>query len=215
MQKKAYQLLIFDWDGTIVDSLGYIILRMQNAARELKLPIPTEDDIRVGIGLCLADQVARLFPGVDPKDFAEVYYQHYVNDQLEMNFYAGAVDTLATLKKRGFTLAVATSKARRSLEYVLKIAGLGHYFSATQCGDDGFPKPNPEMIYKILDDLAVDKKNAIMIGDTSYDMLLAKNAGVDGLAVTYGVHNKEQLTPYAPVGYVEDIKNLLNFFSKP
>ena len=132
----------------------------------------------------------------------------------KIGLFKGAKEALKKLKKQGKLLAIATSKYRSGLEQILSRFELTELFSTSKCGDEGSPKPNPGMIWSILDELKIDHENAVMIGDTEYDMQLAQNAGVDAMAVTYGVQTKDRLKSYKPVICVDDIRQLPKLFNK-
>ncbi|MCK4608075.1 MAG: HAD-IA family hydrolase [Gammaproteobacteria bacterium] len=204
---KDYELVIFDWDGTIMDTAVFIVKSIQATAEELQAPIPTSSAIHNTIGLNLEDMVKVLFSDVTYSRFLECYKDHS-HQVAESELFAGTVETLEHLIKTDHVLAVATSKYRNELEKVLAEHDLKHLFSAIRCGDDGFPKPNARMITSILDELYVEKSGAVMVGDSEYDMLLANNAKIDSIAALYGVQAKELLMLHNPVAYIRDITEL-------
>jgi phosphoglycolate phosphatase len=205
---KKYDLLIFDWDGTIVNSIGLIIECVQTAAYELELKAVSDEAVRDCIGLVLDDLVFRLFPKADPSAFAKIFYRDYTEEKLQTHFFQGAIDTLQKLKDQGYTLAIATNKIRSQLKHALKTAKIDTLFSTLRCGDDGQTKPHPEMILTILEELDIKPKKAVMIGDSIYDLLMAQNAKVDSIAVTYGSHKKQELLTHKPIFCIDDIKEL-------
>jgi phosphoglycolate phosphatase len=212
---KNYSLLIFDWDGTLVNSIGFIADCIEHTARKLNLDIPPRDAILTSIGLPFENMIASLFTSVDFSSFKQTFFNYYTGDKKESNFFIGAIETLKYLKTRGFSLGIATNKSRSQLNNTLTQYKINHLFSETRCPEDGFAKPNPWMLQDIMDKLLIDPKDVLMIGDTIYDMQFAQNAGVDSLAVTYGSHTREKLLPYNPVAYIDDITKLKNLFASP
>lgn len=205
---KNYNLLVFDWDGTLVDSSGLVVESTQKAALDLGYAVPTATEIGKHFGLSLKTIQQQLFPEADYDIFNEVFHRYCNEEKLATYFFPGAIETLAHLKEQGFTLAIATNKSRARLEIALNMAKIKNLFAATRSPEDGFPKPHPHMLITLLDELIYDPKDALMIGDTIFDMQFAQNAKVDALAVCYGHHKKEQLATFNPVGFVEDIQNL-------
>lgn len=210
---NKYQLLIFDWDGTLMDSLAFIVHCIKQAATHLGLPVPDDLTIRTGIGLSASDQVHRLYPDIESyqhQQFIDQYrYNYYsVDDRQLPRLFDGVPETLRLFKEKGFLMAIATSKSRKGLEESMIAHNLETIFDVTRCCDDGYIKPHPEILFSILKELGVTKEKAVMIGDTIYDMQLANNAGVDSLGVSYGVHRREQLEKYSPVAVVSDIMQL-------
>lgn len=191
-----YQLLVFDWDGTLMDSEAKIVACLQAAAADMKVAIPAEADARQVIGLGLHEAVRMLFPGSDEvtrKGLAEAYRDHFlVRNKARSRLFPDVVETLDSLAD-DYLLAVATGKSRRGLEKELDDSGLRHFFQATRCADEAFSKPHPQMLEDILGKLGMRPSEALMIGDTEYDMRMAVNAGSRGLGVTYGVHEPQRL----------------------
>jgi phosphoglycolate phosphatase len=191
-----YQLLVFDWDGTLMDSEAKIVACLQAAAADMQVAIPAEADARQVIGLGLHEAVRMLFPGSDEvtrKGLAEAYRDHFlVRNKARSRLFPDVVETLDSLAD-DYLLAVATGKSRRGLEKELDDSGLRHFFQATRCADEAFSKPHPQMLEDILGKLGMRPSEALMIGDTEYDMRMAVNAGSRGLGVTYGVHEPQRL----------------------
>lgn len=205
---KNYNLLVFDWDGTLVDSSGLVVESAQKAALDLGYAVPSATEISKHFGLSLETIQQQLFPNANYAVFYEVFHRYCNEEKLATYFFPGAVETLTHLKEQGFTLAIATNKPRARLEIALNMAKITNLFAATRSPDDGFPKPHPDMLITLLDELMYEPKDALMIGDTTFDMQFAQNAKVDALAVCYGHHKKEQLAAFNPVGFVEDIQDL-------
>lgn len=197
-----YELLVFDWDGTLSDSAAHIVHSIRQAAADLDLPVPSDAQARHIIGLGLGDAMARLFPQLPESGWARVadrYRHHYLAGESVVGLFPGVTEALPALAARGHLLAVATGKSRRGLDRALQVAGLETVFHASRCADEGFPKPHPDMLLHLLDVFAVAPGAALMIGDTTHDLEMARAAGVAGLAVTYGAHPADQLRSAAPV----------------
>jgi phosphoglycolate phosphatase len=193
----SYELVIFDWDGTLMDSTHIIAASLQDACRDVGIEVPSERDAKYVIGLNLADTFKHVAPGLDEPGrvrLSERYRHHFLAREHEMPLYGGVREMLDDLRSRGHRLAVATGKARRGLDRVLDSTGLRECFEATRCADEGFAKPHPEMLLMLLDLTGVEPRNAVMVGDTTHDLELAANAGVDGVAVTYGAHDEDLLS---------------------
>jgi phosphoglycolate phosphatase len=191
-----YQLLVFDWDGTLMDSEAKIVACLQAAAAEMRLAIPAEKDARQVIGLGLVEALKMLFPEYDEatrKGLAEAYRDHFlVRNRARSRLFPGVTETLESLAD-DYLLAVATGKSRRGLEKELDDSGLRPLFQATRCADEAFSKPHPQMLEDILDKLGMRPSGTLVIGDTEYDMQMAANAGSHGLGVSYGVHEPQRL----------------------
>ncbi|MBK7474030.1 MAG: HAD-IA family hydrolase [Betaproteobacteria bacterium] len=206
-----YRLLVFDWDGTLADSAAIIVEAIQLACADLALPIPTDAAARYVIGLGLHDALRHVTPTLAEKDYPALsarYRVHYLNRDPEIPLFAGADMLLSSLNARGHALAVATGKSRRGLDRALEQAGIGARFAATRCADEGFPKPNPDMLLYLMDRLGAAPEETLMIGDTTHDLMLAANAGVDAIGVAYGAHPGPALAAQpnrAIVGSVEEL----------
>ena len=208
---RNYDLLVFDWDGTLMDSAAVIVASLQAACRDLNLPVPDEEQARFIIGLGLQDAMAHVLPGLDPVQYprvAERYRVHYLQRDADTALFAGVAETIAALHAAGFLLAVATGKGRRGLERALTATGLKPYFHATRCADEGHPKPHPGMLQGLIEELGAACDRTLMIGDTTHDMEMARAAGVTPLAAAYGAHPREALIAYAPVACVDDVSEL-------
>ncbi|MBK8101872.1 MAG: HAD-IA family hydrolase [Cellvibrionales bacterium] len=206
-------LLIFDWDGTLIDSAAKIVTCMQYAAEESGVePLPDEP-IRHIIGLSLPQAIAVLYPNESSalhEDIRQRYVSHYIGmDQTPTPLFAGVTETLHTLRDAGYTLAVATGKARRGLDRVLEQMGMQKFFHATRCADETRSKPHPQMLHELLDFFVCAPEQALMVGDSSYDMEMAQAAGVPRVAVSYGAHSVEQMLRYEPVACLDQFADLL------
>jgi phosphoglycolate phosphatase len=199
---KQFDLLIFDWDGTLMDSAGVIVDSIQRACEDIGLPAPTERASRQIIGLGLVQALQTLLPDLPADDYprlVERYRHHYLGRDAELPLFAGVAEGIPDLHASGFQLAVATGKSRIGLERALESSGLGAWFAATRCADQTHSKPHPAMVLELIDELDADPARTLVIGDTSHDLLMAANAGVASLGVTYGAHEPDDLHPHAPL----------------
>lgn len=188
---RRYELIVFDWDGTLMDSAGMIVHCVQAAARDLGLMPPDEARARHIIGLGLVDALRHALPDLPEEryeDLVERYRHHYLARDHELNLFDGAEAMVRHLSGRGNWLAVATGKSRRGLDRALETSGLGALFHATRCADECHSKPHPQMLEELMTEFTVAPAATLMIGDTTHDLLMARNAGVDAVAVSYGAH---------------------------
>ena len=191
-----YPLILFDWDGTLADSAAIIVQAMQRACADLGLPVPADADARYVIGLGLHDALRHVAPSLPVADYPRLsarYRVHYTDRDAAIPLFGGIAEMLDALAARGHQLGVATGKSRRGLEEALAQAGIASRFVATRCADEGFPKPHPDMVQKLLECTGVPPESALMIGDTIHDLQLAANAGIDAIGVAYGAHPHDAL----------------------
>ena len=209
---NKYSLLVFDWDGTLMDSKAQIVNCMQSAVAELNLEPRSDQQISDIIGLGLEEAIIALYPKLNGKVVtltAQTYREHYLfKDKTPSPLFKGVEDVISGLRDKGYDLAVATGKSRRGLEKGLSETGMHDYFPITRCADETRSKPHPQMLEEILVDYNTDAAKALMIGDSEYDLQLANNAKVDGFAVSYGVHNLMRLLKQDPVGFIDNIEQL-------
>ena len=205
---KRFDLIVFDWDGTLMDSAAAIVSAIQAACRDLGITPPSDERARHIIGLGLHDALRGVLPELDPARYPEVaqrYRHHYLSHDHELTLFAGAFELIQALGEAGFTLAVATGKSRNGLIRALTSSGLEPFFHATRCADECHSKPHPQMLLELMDEFAVTAENTLMIGDTTHDLLMARNAKVPALAVAYGAHPREALEAEAPLLCAEDV----------
>ncbi len=199
-----------------MDSEARIVACMEAASLDLKLPNPGKAAIRNIIGLGLDEAVRTLFPShnkATQQQIVERYRYHFlIADSTPSPLFSGVVPMLRDLKQRGYWLAVATGKGRPGLQKVLDDTGLEQMFLATRCAGDTASKPNPQMLFELLDELGVESEQALMIGDTVYDLQMAQYANMPALAVSYGVHERKRLLQYDPVGCIDSIPELHDWF---
>lgn len=194
--ERPYDLLIFDWDGTLMDSVGQIVSAMQRAIQDIGLPERSPEQLRDLIGLGLNDTVNRLFPGVDPqrlRNWLSAYRQRYFSPASHAQLFPAVEAALNRLQQDGYELTVATGKGRRGLAEALDNTGIEAMFSHTRCADESVPKPAPDMVEDILLRTATLPERALVIGDTEYDMVMARAAGVAAVGVGCGVHRPARL----------------------
>jgi phosphoglycolate phosphatase len=209
-------LFIFDWDGTLCDSTAKITEAMQLAAIDMGWqPLPDAVICNI-IGLGLPEAILALYPSVTEQQRAQIRDRYAVNflrldDDNASLFFPFVAETLLDLRKQGHLLAVATGKSRRGLDRVLRGFGLEHFFDATRCADETASKPNPLMLEELLRQFNVIHSNAVMIGDTEYDMEMARSIAMPRIAVSYGAHHADRLRPYLPELCVDRIDEILQW----
>ena len=204
---RKYELLIFDWDGTLMDSIARIVACFGNACADAGLLVPPESAMRHVIGLGLVEAVDALLPGVDNVLRERVvarYRERFLHiDQTAMPLFDGVRTGLEALAGHGYLLAVATGKSRRGLDRVLQETGMTSLFVATRCADEALSKPHPKMLQDLLDYTGLSSEQALMVGDTTYDLEMARTAAMDSLAVSYGVHSREALLAHVPLACLD------------
>lgn len=199
--KHRYELIVFDWDGTLMDSAGAIVRAIQASARDLGLPEPPEARARHVIGLGLQEALSYAVPELDPSawpDMVERYRHHYLSADAQLELFPGTFELVEMLAGSGRALGVATGKSRKGLERALLHSGLGRFFHATRCADECFSKPHPQMLEEVMVECGVFPERTLMIGDTTHDLLMARNAGVDAVAVDFGAHPRDVLVEAGP-----------------
>lgn len=211
------RVVIFDWDGTLVDSAAHIVRCVQAAAADAGLDVPAADKVRHVIGLSLERAFMSIVPGARQDafgSFVAAYREHFFRATGEVQpLFPGVADVLAELREQGLFLAVATGKGRNGLRRGLEETGLKRFFDVTRCAEDTASKPDPQMLREILDDLGLEPGEGLMIGDTSYDLEMAARIGMPSIGVTYGAHAREHLEPHRPLGLLDDIRALPAYLS--
>jgi len=207
-----FKLIVFDWDGTLMDSESKIVACIQAAFDDLGEPVPGREAARNVIGLGLEEAMAELWPEANPTQWSLVAdrYRYYFlgADQTPSVLFPGARELVDWLLEQDYLLAVATGKSRHGLDVALDGAGLADRFHTTRCADETFSKPHPEMLLQIMDELGVGGADTLMVGDTEYDMKMASNAGTSALAVCYGVHERQRLLVQNPLGCLETLAEM-------
>lgn len=201
-----------------MDSVARIVASMQSAALATGLPVPADDAVRDIIGLGLREAIERLFPALDTRSFEQLVAAYRVQFleacPVPAQMFCGARETLDHLRDRGFRLAIATGKGRQGLDRVLQEQGLSGYFEASRCADETRSKPHPLMLQQLIGQARVDPGATLMIGDTEYDMEMARSAGAHAMAATYGVHARERLARHQPVAYMDAIGELIQWLEQ-
>jgi len=217
MARKQFDLIVFDWDGTLMDSTSTIVKCIQAAARDLKLPVPGDDRAAHVIGLGLHEAMQAVLPDVDPAFYprmVERYRYHFLSRDHEISLFPGVHDMLEELSQSGYFLAVATGKSRVGLNRAMNDVKVLSLFDATRCADETFSKPHPAMLQELTRELGQDMRRTVMIGDTSHDLLMANNAGAAGIAVEYGAHPVDQLQACNPLFSAKTVAELHQWLSE-
>jgi len=211
---RNFDLLVFDWDGTLFDSTRAIVTSIQAACRDLGLPEPSDECASHVIGLGLADALQYSVPTLPEDRFPQMierYRYHYLSRDQELSLFEGVAELIADLDGSGFLLGVATGKSRAGLNRAMDRCGLRAHFLATRCADECHSKPHPQMLEELLDELAVAPERALMIGDTTHDLQMAINAGVSAVAVGYGAHSAEVLDALNPLARLGSVRALADW----
>lgn len=211
-----YKLAIFDWDGTLMDSVPRIVYAMQTAASEVTLNIPTTEQVKDIIGLSMNEAFDVLF-GEHQRcrltELSERYSFHYLSDAApKADMFDGFSDLLHILADKDIALAVATGKTRRGLDRVLQQSNTQTLFQATRCASEASSKPSPDMLLQLLTQLNIAPSEAVMIGDSIHDLNMANNANIAGIGITHGAHSYERLKTAKPVAIVDNFEQLLSVF---
>ncbi len=212
-----YSLLVFDWDGTLIDSAPTIVACIQSACRDLGLAVPDQARASHVIGLGLKDALSYAIPGLPAGDYGKVvesYRKHFLARDPEIPLFAGARAMLADLRDRGHVLAIATGKSRAGLTRALDNTGLGPLFAASRCADQCASKPAPDMLCELMEELGTNAVNTLMIGDTVHDLQMAARAGVRAVAVSHGAHPRRELVALAPLACLENIEELTRWLAQ-
>lgn len=206
-------LFIFDWDGTLSDSTAKIVSCMQQAGDSLLLPSLTNTAVQDIIGLGLPEAIRALYPDLEDDGVVamrEAYARFFIAaDTVPSNFFPNVESTLAVILDQGHQIAVATGKSRAGLNRVLSSLLLDDFFHASRCADETASKPHPKMLHELVEELGSCVDDAIMVGDTEFDMEMARRAGMRKVAVDYGAHHVSRLQPYDPLMCVSDFKDIL------
>ena len=206
------KLVIFDWDGTLCDSTAKIARCVQVAADSIGLPALDETTVKGIIGLGLFEACQTLYPDIEEVDvhrLAKAYSHHFLQDDEKPPLYEGALEFMEALRSRGVQMAIATGKSRRGLNRILDETALAHWFDFTRCADETVSKPNPLMLNEILAEAQCHHNQAVMIGDTEFDLAMAAAIEMPRVGVTYGAHPPERLHPHKPELMTSDLRECL------
>jgi phosphoglycolate phosphatase len=202
MNPRRFDLIVFDWDGTLFDSTALIVQCIQNACRDLGVAVPSDSDAAYVIGLGLHDALKHAVPGLPTERYPELgqrYRHHYFARQHALVLFPGTLEMLQALKARNHWLAVATGKARRGLDEALRQSQLGTLFDGTRTADETASKPNPQMLLELMREFGADPERTLMVGDTTHDLQLALNAGTERVGVAYGAHEPDAFAEFGPL----------------
>jgi phosphoglycolate phosphatase len=208
---KRYDLIVFDWDGTVMDSTAVIAGSIQAACRDLKLPVPSDEAARHVIGMGLREALRYAVPDAHEELYEPLalrYRHHFLSQDHTIPLFDQAAETIAELYAADYQLAVATGKNRNGLNRALESSGLGRYFHASRTADMTFSKPHPAMLLEIMEELGMEAERVLMIGDTTHDLQMAINAGVDAVAMSHGAHPADQLLALSPLAMVDNFAEL-------
>ncbi len=212
---KRYDLIVFDWDGTVIDSTAVIAESIQAACRDLKLPVPDDETARHVIGLGLQQALRYAVPAAPEEMYEPLvarYRHHFLSQHDVIPLFAQVRETIVELCEAGYRLAVATGKSRIGLDHALEATHMGEYFHATRTADRTFSKPHPAMLLELMDELDVLPERTLMIGDTTHDLQMAINAGVDAIGLIHGAHPEDQLRELNPIALLKDFVELRAWF---
>jgi phosphoglycolate phosphatase len=210
-RSRRFDLIAFDWDGTLFDSTALITRCIQEACRDLGLDVPSDTDASYVIGLGLHDALKHAAPGLPPERYPELgrrYRHHYLAHQDDLVLFPGTLQMLQALKERNHWLAVATGKGRQGLDHALAQSQLGALFDATRTADETASKPHPRMLLELMAVFGVDPSRTLMIGDTTHDLQLAVNAGAQRVGVSFGAHDHESFEPFSPLFVAHSTREL-------
>ncbi len=208
---RRFDLIAFDWDGTLFDSTALIARCIQDACRDLGLAVPSDTDASYVIGLGLGDALRHAAPGLPKERYPELgqrYRHHYLAHQDDLLLFPGTLPMLQDLRARNHWVAVATGKSRQGLNQALAQSQLGPLFHATRTADETASKPDPRMLLELMAEFGVDPERTLMIGDTTHDLQLAVNAGAARVGVSFGAHDHESFEPFAPLFVAHSTREL-------
>ena len=212
---KRYDLIVFDWDGTVMDSTAVIAGSIQAACRDLDLSVPSDEAARHVIGMGLGDALRHAVPDAPESMYDTLiarYKHHFLAQDAAIPLFDGARETIAELHGAGYWLAVATGKSRIGLDRALRSSDMTEYFHATRTADQTFSKPHPAMLQEIMDEFGLEPERMLMVGDTTHDLQMAINAGVDAVGLTHGAHPVAQLRALQPLALLDDFAELCEWF---
>ena len=208
---RQYDLIVFDWDGTLYDSTALIVRAIQAACRDLGVDVPSDEAASYVIGLGLQDALMHAVPGLSQDRYPELgrrYRHHYIKDHEAVSLFAGVPELLAELRLRHHWLAVATGKNRQGLNDALRLSGLTPLFDATRTADETRSKPHPQMLHELMREFGVEPERTLMVGDTTHDLQMALNAGCAAVGVSYGAHEYGEFDSLNPVHVAHSVRGL-------
>ncbi|HTH60503.1 MAG TPA: HAD-IA family hydrolase [Paraburkholderia sp.] len=214
MARQQFDLIVFDWDGTLMDSTAHIARSIQAACRDLGLPVPADEAANYVIGLGLREALQIAAPTLDPAEYprlVERYRFHFLIKDPQIQLFSGVKEMLVELRDAGYLLGVATGKSRVGLNRALDQLRLTSFFDCTRCADETFSKPHPAMLQELTRELGQELARTVMIGDTTHDLQMAQNAGAAGIGVAYGAHPAASLQALMPRYIARDVSSLVGW----
>lgn len=214
---RRFDLIVFDWDGTLFDSTALITRCIQASCADLGLVVPSDRDASYVIGMGLVEALQHAAPGLPRERYGELgarYRHHYVNKQDELTLFDGVLPLLAALKARQHLLGVATGKSRSGLDHALGSVQLQGLFDATRTADETASKPHPRMLLELMAELGARPERTLMIGDTTHDLQLAANAGAASIGVSYGAHEPAGFAAHGPLHIAHSVADLADWLAR-
>lgn len=208
---RRFDLIAFDWDGTLFDSTQIIVRCIQAAVKDVGGTVPTDEAAGYVIGLGLAQALAHAAPDVPQEKYpllGERYRYHYQLHAHDLSLFEGVLPLLAALKARGYLLAVATGKSRAGLDEVLQTVQLKGVFDASRTADKTAGKPHPKMLFELMSELGTTAARTLMVGDTTHDLQMAVNAGCPSLGVSYGAHEPSAFAALKPLHIAHSVQDM-------
>ncbi|HJV68486.1 HAD-IA family hydrolase [Ideonella sp.] len=208
---RRFDLIAFDWDGTLFDSTALIVHCIQQACADIGAPVPDTARAAYVIGLGLRDALEYAVPGLPPERYSELgasYRRHYLASQHALTLFSGTLEMLHALKARHHFLAVATGKTRRGLDDVLALTELRGVFDGSRTADETFSKPHPRMLQELMAEFGIEPERTLMVGDTTHDLQMAANAGTACVGVSFGAHDHESFQPFSPLFVAHSTRDL-------
>ncbi len=215
---RRFDLIVFDWDGTLYDSTAFIARCIQASCADLALPVPSVQDASYVIGMGLTEALQHAAPGLAPERYPELsarYKHHYVARQNDLSLFEGTLPMLHALRERQHSLAIATGKTRRGLDEVLHTVQLKGLFDATRTADETRSKPHPQMLQELMAEVGIAPERTLMIGDTTHDLQMARLAGVPSVGVSYGAHEPASFAAFEPLHIVHSVAELDHWLAQP
>jgi phosphoglycolate phosphatase len=214
---RQFDLIAFDWDGTLFDSTALIARCIQAACADLGVAVPSDKDASYVIGMGLVEALQHAAPGLPRERYLELgtrYRHHYFARQHEIVLFEGTLTMLKALKARNHWLTVATGKSRKGLDEALTSVELRGMFDATRTADETASKPNPQMLLELMREFGIEPERTLMIGDTTHDLLLAANAGAASVGVSYGAHEPASFAEFAPLHIAHSVADLNEWLAR-
>jgi phosphoglycolate phosphatase len=214
---RRFDLVVFDWDGTLYDSTALIVQSIQAACRDIGCAVPDDEQASYVIGLGLRAAMEQAAPGLEPDRYpllTERYRHHYFTRQHALTLFPGVLDMLRALRRRNHWLAIATGKSRGGLDDALATAELTGVFDGSRTADETQSKPHPQMLLELMREFGCEPERTLMVGDTTHDLELAANAGAPSVAVSYGAHDRGAFDAHAPLYTAHSVAELARWLDE-